>query len=272
MNEPIAARKKLIEVALPLKAINDACIHEATPGIRLHPRGLHKWWAQRRLASVRAVLFGSMVDDPSNFMDEKSADKERERLFGVIEKMVQWDSTYDERVLGAVRREISRACGKNRPEVIDPFCGNGSISLEAQRFGLYTFASDLNPVAVLITKALVEFPNVFAGKPAASTNMLQTKTGTQYKGTEGISADIMNYGNLVREEAFKRIGKYYPKRDGRNIVAWIWARKVQCPNPACRGETPLVRSFELARKKNSRVWINPVIQDSEKKKLSYTIR
>src|SRR4051794_5398423 len=156
-------RKKLIEVALPLDAINAESAREKS--IRYgHPSTLHLWWAPRPLAACRAVLFASLVDDPSSRPDlysEEEAGRERARLFGLIEQLVRWESTTDERVLREVRDEVLRHTDGNPPPVLDPFCGGGSIPLEGQRLGLEAHASDLNPVAALITKALVEIPPRF---------------------------------------------------------------------------------------------------------------
>src|SRR2546430_1065415 len=172
-------RKKLIEVALPLKAINEASAREKS--IRHgHPSTLHLWWARRPLAACRAVLFASLVDDPSShpeeFPTEADQEKERLRLFGIIEELVKWENTTDERVLGPAREEIRKSCKGRPPPVLDPFCGGGSIPLEAQRLGLEAHASDLTPVAVLITKALIEIPPKFAGI-SISALVIRTATG-----------------------------------------------------------------------------------------------
>ncbi|MEW6212531.1 MAG: DUF1156 domain-containing protein, partial [Acidobacteriota bacterium] len=161
-------KKKLIEVALPLEAINKESAREKS--IRHgHPSTLHLWWTRRPLAACRAVLFASLVDDPSSHPDqfptEEEQERERLRLFGIIEKMVKWENTTNENVLNEAREEIMKSTGGNPPPVLDPFCGGGSIPLEAQRLGLEAHASDLNPVAVLITKALIEIPPRFAGRP-----------------------------------------------------------------------------------------------------------
>src|SRR5437016_10593236 len=161
-------RKKLIEVALPLEAINREAAREKS--IRHgHPSTLHLWWARRPLAACRAVLFAQLVDDPSShpeqFLTEEAQERERQRLFRIIEELVKWENSTNEQVLERARAKIRRSCGGNPPPVLDPFCGGGSIPLEAQRLGLEAHASDLNPVAVLITKALIEIPPKFAGRP-----------------------------------------------------------------------------------------------------------
>ena len=203
-------RRKLIEVALPLEAINKASAREKS--IRHgHPSTLHLWWARRPLAAARAVIFAQMVDDPSScpdlFRTAKAQEKERQRLFRIIEDLVQWENTTNEKVLQQARDEIwrswRRACAENAghprakelfdrhrlPAFHDPFAGGGSLPLEAQRLGLEAHASDLNPVAVLICKAMIEIPPKFAGRPpvnpkAREEEALITKT---WRGAEGTS-------------------------------------------------------------------------------------
>ena len=161
-------KKKLIEVALPLEAINKESAREKS--IRHgHPSTLHLWWARRPLAACRAVLFASLVDDPSSlpeqFPTEADQDKERQRLFRLIEELVKWDNSNNPAILKAAHEEILKSTDGHPPPIYDPFCGGGSIPLEAQRLGLEAHGSDLNPVAVLITKALIEIPPKFAGQP-----------------------------------------------------------------------------------------------------------
>jgi putative DNA methylase len=208
-------KKKLIEVALPLESINKEASREKS--IRHgHPSTLHLWWARRPLAACRAVLFAQLVDDPSahpdKFPTEEVQQQERERLFDIIKELVKWENTNNERVLQAARAEILKSTDNNPPPVYDPFCGGGSIPLEAQRLGLEAHASDLNPVAVLITKALIEIPPKFAGKtpvnPESSQNQLPFGS---WKGASGLAEDIRYYGKWMRSEAEKRIGHLYPK-------------------------------------------------------------
>src|SRR5690348_15226196 len=225
-------KKKLIEVALPLDAINKASAREKS--IRHgHPSTLHLWWARRPLAAARAVIFAQMVDDPSAnpdlFPTEKAQEKERKRLFKIIEDLVQWENTNNERVLQAARDEIwqswRRACAENAdharakelfdrhklPAFHDPFAGGGSLPLEAQRLGLEAYASDLNPVAVLINKALIEIPAKFAGRPPVNPES-RTGLGTKtWHGAQGLADDVRYYGKWMRDEAEKRIGQLYPK-------------------------------------------------------------
>ena len=258
-------KKKLIEVALPLDAINAEAAREKS--IRHgHPSTLHLWWARRPLAACRAVLFAQLVDDPSahpdQFPTEEAQDAERQRLFTIIEDLVKWENTTNETVLEAARAEIRRSCDGNPPPILDPFAGGGSIPLEAQRLGLEAHASDLNPVAVLINKALIEIPPKFAGQPPVHPD---AENRAVWKGAEGLAEDVRRYGQWMRDEAEKRIGHLYPKAklpDGSeaNVIAWIWARTVTCPNPACGATMPLVRSFWLGKKKGKEAWVNPIVE------------
>ena len=285
-------RKKLIEVALPLEAINEASAREKS--IRHgHPSTLHLWWARRPLAACRAVLFAQLVNDPSSvpeeFPDEAAQEKGRRRLFRIVKELVQWKNSNDERVIAAARREIARSVARARdevppkgkaavdaylaekaPPVVDPFCGGGSISLEAQRLGLRTHGSDLNPVAVLITKALVEIPPRFAGRPPINLEAQAAFAGgAAWNGTgaEGLAEDVRHYGRWMRDEAEKRIGYLYPKArlpDGSDatVIAWLWARTVASPNPAAAGaHVPLVSSFVLSSKKSRQAIVVPIVED-----------
>ncbi len=282
-------RKKLIEVALPLEAINKESAREKS--IRHgHPSTLHLWWARRPLATCRAVLFAQMVDDPSSLPDEFPTEEaqavERQRLFRIIEELVKWGNITNETVLHKARVEIVRSAARNHgislphsmtpaevvdalkryaPPVLDPFAGGGSIPLEAQRLGLEAHASDLNPVAVLINKAMIEIPPKFAGRPPVNPESRIKYLHKEWKGTEGLAEDIRYYGNWMRDEAWKRIGHLYPKvqlpkeqgSGEATVIAWIWARTVKCPNPACGAQLPLVRSFTLSTKEGKEAWIEP---------------
>ncbi len=263
-------RRKLIEVALPLEAINRESAREKS--IRHgHPSTLHLWWARRPLAACRAVLFASIVDDPSSrpdlFPTEAEQEAERQRLFRLIEELVKWENTTNETVLEAARAEIVKATGGNPPPVLDPFCGGGSIPLEAQRLGLEAHASDLNPVAVLITKALIEIPPRFAGRPPVNPEAREKLGhGATWKGAQGLAEDVRHYGRWMRDRAFERIGHLYLKArlpDGgeATVIAWLWARTVTCPNPACGAQMPLVRSFALSTKKGKEWHVQPVVEN-----------
>ena len=276
-------KKKLIEVALPLEAINKESAREKS--IRHgHPSTLHLWWARRPLATCRAVLFASLVDDPSarpdEFPTEEAQETERQRLFRLIEQLVKWENSNDEKLLAAARKEILKSTGGNPPPVYDPFCGGGSIPLEAQRLGLEAHGSDLNPVAVMITKALIEIPPKFAGQaPVNPAARKQFGRDAGWKGATGLAEDIRFYGQWMRNEAEKRIGHYYPKvaftreQGGgeTTVIAWLWARTVKCPNPACGCEMPLVRSFALSKKKGKEAWVEPIV-DKEKKTVKFKVR
>lgn len=296
-------RKKLIEVALPLEAINKAAAREKS--IRHgHPSTLHLWWARRPLAAARAVIFAQMVDDPSAnpdlFKTEKAQEKERQRLFRIIEDLVQWENTTNEEVLQKARDEIwqswRRACAQNvdhprakelfdrnkLPGFHDPFAGGGALPLEAQRLGLESNATDLNPVAVLINKAMIEIPPKFTGKPPVNPEARSGKTLAvqKWKGAQGLADDVRYYGQWLRDEAEKRIGHLYPKIEvtpemakerpdlkqyvGQQltVIAWLWARTVKSPNPAfAEVEVPLASTFLLSTKSGKEVHVEPVIEN-----------
>ena len=273
-------RKKLIEVALPLEAINKASAREKS--IRHgHPSTLHLWWARRPLAACRAVIFTSLVDDPDDpdapqeFVQAcrelprgKNAaenDTPRQRLFDFIETLVQWKSTTDEQILNTARRLIRLATDGNPPPLLDPFAGGGSIPLEAQRLGLEAHASDLNPVAVMICKALIEIPPKFADMPPVNPRDREKMgSGANWKGAAGLAADVRYYGEWMRDRAWERIGHLYPDCNGETVIAWLWARTVKCPNPACEATMPLVNSFELRRKSRGQVWVEPRVDQSRR--------
>jgi putative DNA methylase len=275
-------KKKLIEVALPLEAINVASVREKS--IRHgHPSTLHLWWARRPLAACRAVLFAQLVDDPSAHQDEfpteKDQERERQRLFQIIEDLVLWENTNNETVLESARAEIRNSCGNDLPTVYDPFCGGGSIPLEAQRLGLTPIASDLNPIPVLIGKCLVQIPQSFSevGPIAASGN---PDLGFAHGNCSyGLSSDLVHYAEIIRERVHDKIGENYKDvqvTDGtgsrKTVVAWIWCRTVSSPHPACRGvHVPLAKSFWLSKRGGAREWVEPVI-DREKLEYSFVVR
>ena len=260
------AKRKLIEVALPLETINRESAREKS--IRYgHPSTLHLWWARRPLAAARAVLFAQLVDDPSSHADrfptEEAQRAERDRLHGIIERLVVWENTRDKALLAEAHAEILASTGGNPPPILDPFAGGGTIPLEAQRLGLEAHASDLNPVAVLINKALIEIPLKFAGERPVFPGLADSRLG-DWDDATGLAADVRAYGEWMRNEAERRIGRHYPDaklEDGTNasIIAWIWARTVTCPNPACGIEMPLVRSWWLGKKRGKEAWVRPII-------------
>jgi putative DNA methylase len=260
-------KRKLIEVALPLEAINRESAREKS--IRHgHPSTLHLWWARRPLAAARATLFAQLVDDPSSdpSLTEDKQRAERERLHGIIERLVVWENARDERLLAEAHAEILKSTGGNPPPILDPFAGGGTIPLEAQRLGLEPHSSDLNPVAVLINKALIEIPPRFHNQIPVFPGKADSEI-RQWKGAEGLVADVRAYGQWMRDEAEKRVGNLYPKvtlagRAQATVIAWIWARTVTCPNPACRIEMPLVRSWWLGRKRGKEAYVSPrVVRD-----------
>ena len=309
-------RKKLIEVALPLDAINKASAREKS--IRHgHPSTLHLWWARRPLAAARAVIFAQMVDDPSAwpelFPTEEEQEAERRRLFGLIEELVVWKNTANEALLERAREEIRkswrRTCADNRehpraaelfdperlPAFHDPFAGGGSLPLEAQRLGLEAHASDLNPVAVLINKAMIEIPPKFAGRPPVNpesrARMAENRElgmEREWKGAEGLAEDVRYYGRWMRDEAEKRIGHLYPKVAvtaemakerldlgryvGREltVIAWLWARTVRSPNPAFRDvHVPLATTFVVSRRRGREAHVVPVVANG---RYHFTVR
>ncbi|MBM3457607.1 MAG: DUF1156 domain-containing protein, partial [Armatimonadetes bacterium] len=301
----VKTRKKLIEVALPLEAINIASAREKS--IRHgHPSTLHLWWSRKPTATARAVLFGQLVDDPAacpeEFPTEADQDRERLRLFRLLEELVLWENTTNEGVLARAREEIRRAwrrtCADYRdhpraaelfdpdrlPAFHDPFAGGGSLPLEAQRLGLEAYASDLNPVAVLINKAMIEIPPRFAGQPPVNPESRAKKTllATEWKGAHGLADDVRYYGRWMRDQAEQRIGPLYPKvmvtaamaaerpdlkpYVGREltVIAWLWVRTVRSPNPAFTGvEVPLAPKFWLSSKPGKEARVEPVVEGSE---------
>jgi putative DNA methylase len=298
----MTVKKKLIEVALPLDAINKASAREKS--IRHgHPSTLHLWWARRPLAAARAVIFAQMVDDPSahpeQFPTEEAQEQERQRLFRLIEELVLWENTTNEAVLGRARVEIWKnwrsTCAEHNghpraaelfnpdklPAFHDPFAGGGSLPLEAQRLGLESYASDLNPVAVLINKAMIEIPPKFAGRPPVNPGARKGKTliAKTWHGAQGLAEDVRYYGQWMRDEAEKRIGHLYPQIEitaemvqerpdlkplvGRKltVIAWLWARTVKSPNPAfAQVDVPLASTFMLSTKTGKEAYVEPVIE------------
>ena len=267
--------KKLIEVALPLEAINSESAREKS--IRHgHPSTLHLWWARRPLAAARAVIWSSLVDDPSShpeqFPTEEEQNAERQRLFRILEKLVKWENSNNPEILDEAKAEILKSTHNDPPALLDPFAGGGAIPLEAQRLGLEAHAHDLNPVAVMINKAMIEIPPKFAGQPPVNPATLGQIDGrADWSGAKGLAEDVRYYGEWMKQEAFRRIGHLYPKvkvpkeQGGGEVtvIAWIWARTVKCPNPACGCEMPLVRSFVLSKKKGKEAWVEPHFENGK---------
>ena len=266
-------RKKLIEVALPLKAINEGSIPETeNPFLKGHPRSVHNWWARTPLSVCRAILFAQIVDDPANDLPPEKALEERNKLLDLVSKLATWDAIKDEELLSEAKSIIRKSCGGKIPQFWDLFSGRASIPLEAQRLGLQVTSSDLNPVAVIIGKVLLDFPQRFAGQPPVNPDAQNAlKQSRTWKGAAGLAEDVRYYGKWMRDEAEKRIGRLYPKvkvpkKQGggeATVIAWIWARTVKCPNPACGARMPLVTSFSLSKKGN-KAWIEPVVDKVNK--------
>lgn len=275
--------KKLIEVALPLEAINAESAREKS--IRHgHPSTLHLWWARRPLAAARAVIWSSLVDDPSEhseqFPTEGEQNKERQRLFAILEELVKWENSNDPEILEAAKAEILRSTGNNPPPLLDPFAGGGAIPLEAQRLGLEAHAHDLNPVAVMINKAMIEIPPKFAGQaPVNPDARARLDAADGWTGAKGLAEDVRYYGEWMKQQAFRKIGHLYPKvkvpaaQGGgeATVIAWIWARTVKCPNPACGCEMPLASSFVLSKKKGKEAWIEPEF-DYQNKRITFHVK
>ena len=267
-------RKKLIEVALPLDAINEGSKPETeNPFLKGHPRSVHNWWARTPLSICRAILFAQIVDDPANDLPPDQALEERKRLLDLVSRLATWEAMNDEKLLSEAKAIIRKACGGKMPQFWDLFAGRASIPLEAQRLGLQVASSDLNPVAVIIGKALLDFPQRFFGTTSVNPDARRSLVhqGTE-SGTTGIIEDVRYYGKWIREESEKRIGHLYPKvklpkehGGGKaTVIAWLWARTVKCPNPACGARMPLVQSFQLANKAGKKVWIEWIVDKSEK--------
>src|SRR6266700_1103985 len=241
---PMTYRKKLIEVALPLNAISEASVREKS--IRHgHPSTLHLWWSRKPLAASRAVLFASLIDDPSEhpeqFPTEKEQEDERKRLFQFMGELIKWENSNSQDILAQARAEIKKSSGDTLPAF-------------------------LNPVAVLIEKALIEIPPKFANRPPVNPQEqpLFKNQNNDWKGTHGLADDIRYYGKWMRDEAEKRIGHLYPKAvlpDGRKatVIAWLWVRMVSCPNPACGAQMPLTSKWWLSKKKGKEAWVEPQV-------------
>ncbi len=308
MNQPTPYRKKLIEVDLPLDAINRESAREKSVW-NGHPAALHRYWARRPLATCRAVIFSTLVDEPSacpeEFPTESEQKAERGRLHALIGELVLWKNSNNESLLAKARYEIARSVARSHGEIApteaadvlqylaektpplrDIFCGGGSIPLEAQRLGLRAVASDLNPIAVLINKAMIEIPHPYRDKPpvnpdAALTRMFgstdRRRERVPWRGTTGLADDIRYYGRWMREAAYRRIGHLYPKAktpDGAEatVYAWLWVRTVPCANAACQLPMPLIKTFQISKKKNKNpYWVRPVV-DRVAKTLSFIVQ
>jgi putative DNA methylase len=283
MGEQMTHPRKLIEVALPLPEINDASAYDKMPGIGPHPKGIHHWWARLPLPTARAILFASVVDDPSahpeQFPTEEAQNVKREQLFGILRRMMGKQLHQHPEVYAEARAEMLKHCGGTLPGVLDPFAGGGSIPLEAARLGFEAHAGDLNPVAVLLNKCTLELAPRWADRPPVNPENRKPYGGTDgWQGAKGLAADVRHYGRTILERAREKIGYLYPPAtvtkemtEGRPdlrryigkdlpVIAWIWARTVASPNPATRGaHVPLMSTFWLSSKKGSEAWLDPIV-------------
>jgi putative DNA methylase len=270
-------KKKLIEVALPLPEINDASAYDKMPGIGPHPKGIHQWWARLPLPTARAVLFASVVDDPEAHPEiwptEEAQNAERERLFDILRRMMGKKLHEAHEIYAEAQQEMLRHCDGRLPAVFDPFAGGGSIPLEANRLGLEGHAGDLNPVAVLLNKCNLELAPRWAGQaPVNPDDRGKIGGSANWHGTQGLAADMRYYGRIIRDRAQAKIGQLYPKvrlpadqgGGDATAIAWLWARTIQCSNPACGARAPLVRSFWLVRKKPRFVIATPKLDQATK--------
>lgn len=291
----IKVPKKLIEVALPLDDINEACAYEKMPGIGAHPRGIHLWWARRPLAAARAILFAQLVNDPGyeralgRGVNKERAKVERDRLFNLLRGLVKWENTNNQELLAQAREEIRKSwvetCELNRahpqaselfnplklPEFHDPFGGGGALPLEAQRLGLASHSSDLNPIAVMINKAMIEIPPKFAGRQPVGPVAQGEHRGSvlQPVGNHGLAEDIRRYAQVLLDLAKSRIGHLYPEvslppeKGGGTapVIAWLWAKTVKSPNPAfSHVHVPLISNFVVSNKAGKEAFVNVVIE------------
>ena len=266
-SEKTMQKKKLIEVALPLEKINAESAREKS--IRHgHPSTLHLWWARRPLAAARAVIWSSLVDDPSSHPDlfptEKEQSEERQRLFKILEELVAWENSNNQDVLNEAKAEILKSTNGNPPALLDPFAGGGAIPLEAQRLGLKVYAHDLNPIAVMINKAMIEIPPIFFDLPPVNADDRVSRVTQTWAGVEGLSADLQYYANLLKHTVFEKIGNHYPKVSipkeygggTGTAAAWLWTRTIKCDNPLCGKRAPLIKSTIISKKSHKGISVS----------------
>jgi len=261
-------RKKLIEVSLPLECINEGSKPETeNPFLRGHPRAIHNWWARIPLSVARAIIFAQLIDDPGNDLPPEEAKSERDKLLELVSQLATWEATTDERILERARTLIYHQFDGDLPIFWDMFSGRASIPLEAQRLGLPTISSDLNPVSVIIQKALLVYPPLLSNHkqihPAPENNLL---FAMQSHPLEGLMADLRFYGQVVMDKARKKLLNYYPKGpQNKEVFAWLWARSIPCPNPACKAEVPLYKLTTLVKRKDRQISLSPKIDHPQKK-------
>ncbi len=269
------ATKKLIEVALPLEYMNSCSEYEKKPGIGPHPRGIHHWWARRPFTTARGIIWASVIDDPSShpelFPTEEDQNKERERLFKILQNLSDWNKSNDIETITEAKNELIKLNGN--PIFLDPFAGGGAIPFEAQRLGFKVIANDLNPVAVMINKAMIEIPALFFGTTPVNEDVrnLIGRSNVGWEGLTGLTTDLLFYGDRLKECAREKVGEFYPKvkipaKTGggeATVVAWIWTRTIKCPNPACGNELPLMKSYVLSGKKGREAYVKPCYENGK---------
>ncbi len=264
-------KKKLIEVALPLEAINAESVTQKTGRPKTgYPTSIHKYWAQRSIATARAAIWASLVDDPSSHPDKwptpESQATERAKLFNQLEEIISWDKTTDSAVWQRAQATAKSSWGGILPPFLDPFAGSGAIPLEALRFGMETHASDLNPLAVTLERAVIAWAPRFSGKPAVNA---ASSTGLQHTSpSAGLADDIRHYAEQINADLRERVGKHYPRvlaPNGQKVEpgVYIWARTVECPNQVCRGRTPLVLNWRLSSR-GDKAYVKPRINAKDK--------
>jgi putative DNA methylase len=260
--------KKLIEVALPLDAINDASLFDKSPLVGTHPKDIHHYPARLPLPAARSILFASLIDDPSSnlnkFPSEDSQEKERERLFKIIRKLCEPKIHLKPEIYKEAYEEIKTHCDDDFPITHDPFSGGGSIPLEGMRLGMKSIATDLNPVSVLLNKSNIELLPKYAESPPINPNSARLSNAFEWKRARGVYEDILYYGDVINKRINKRLYSTFPKLKNNTgeIISYLWARTVICPNPACGCEMPLVKSFALKSKKEPKVFFKPIIERS----------
>ena len=260
-------KKKLIEVALPLEEINDACIEEKSVPRRGHPATSHIWWARRPLAAARAVIFSSLIDDPGNYLPEKDAKKERKKLMKLVADLSKWGNRHDKKLWEKINFEINKSCTK-KPILLDPFSGGGTIPLEGTRLGLTSYGIDLNPIATLLGKGLIEICQRFKiNQPINKNN--KGRLNSNWSVHNAIAEDIRYYGDKIFTEAKKKIGNFFLHgANGEEIIGWFWCKSIQCSNPACRKNTDLVKNYIISSKKDG-IFFKPLIN---KNSIEYEVK
>ena len=266
--------RRFIEESFPVKEVGIESAREKN--IRHgHISTLHIWWARRPLASSRATNYAALIPASEN-VDEWNKTRE------FIINFSKWENSLDQSMIKKAREDILKAYGGKPPKVLDPFGGGGAIPLEALRLGCETYSNDLNPVAVLIQKCTLEYPQKYGKKI-----VVQEKPSGLFKGKDNCSEkeinplleDVKKWGNWVLEEAKKEIGKFYPEEpDGSIPVGYIWARTIPCQNPSCVDQDgqptkiPLMRQFWLAKKDNKKVSLFPYVEKvGQSSRLSFKI-